>query len=769
MDQATESRMKEMEQMIANGQFSEMENVWLEAAPSAADDESPFLKLAHRMSKLSQGPKASMLLEMLIEPLIDAGRPDAACEVVNTAAELDPTNTGLKDSARRAYTARFSSVPGFEEVLTTTERDLAHSAGAFVNGLRELCSFRIGDYLFHDAGWGLGKVVGLDLLNRRMTIDFSESKGHEVDLAAATQYFRKLPNDHLLVRKDRDISEIKAEADAHPVGVIRCAMKSLEGKVTLRRLKDALSPDVIGKAAWSKWWSKVKADMTAKGMLRVSGTAATASVELLHIPSTLEDEFSTRLAAAHTPVAFARVLMEYTARDDGSPEHRTRFLNTQLRALFDLIQSAETYSDGEKLLGKMVLDLVRESDPDVENMYELDVREIAADSNRSLAAVERIGLPVFERAFLEQVREANKEWPTVFAESLLRRAPQSWTWIAKELREYGEEAALHAACRIIHAHAHKPFATTVTEPGPDGEPWTHEVQRTYPSQFLWLAGLMICEGTPEDYGLGAMTKGQAFNEVLRLGMDIFHRVERGDRGAKPLVHEFRGALAERNCRMVRTVLDGSTIDDARHLMHAIQINRALSEARVESLLGFIFEVHAELRQAAEVAPGAGGEETGEVLATPIGIQKKRQERERIINTELPATQKAIGEALQLGDISENAELDAARAKEELLNSRLAELNRELNRARIVAPSEVDPTRVGFGTTVSVKNTATGADSTYTILGRWDANMAQGIISDISAIAKGLAGAHIGDRRAIVTPDGTVNLEVTSIARASFDN
>jgi len=767
MDPATESRVREMEDMIGKGQFSEMENVWAEAVQDSTGDATPFLKLANNLAKASQGPKASLLLEMLVDPLIAAGRADSACEVVNVAAEIDPTNANLKETARRAYSARFQSIDGFDDVLAKTEADQSHNAGAFVKNLKELCSFKVGDYLYHDAGWGLGKVVGLDLTNRRLIVDFVDDKGHEVELAAATNFFRKLPDDHLLARKDRDLKEVKVEAENNPAALIRCTMRSLDGKITVRRLKDALSPDVVGKTAWSKWWAGVKADMTTKGQIRVSGTAANAVVELLHIPTTLEDEYRSRLAASHTPVAFAKVLMEYADRREDGAE-KIAFLNEQLRAMFELIQAGDAVTDGEKLLGKLVLDTIREAEPSVENMYALDVKAIAADSTRALMAVERIGMPIFERKFLEVAQDVNPQWGKLYAESLLRKVPGSWTWIMKQLRDAGEDKQLHAVCRIIHEHAHKPHQVEVTEPGPDGEPWTHTVARTYPSQFLWLAIQAVCEDEPKAFGLTGITKGQLLGEVLRLGMDIFHRTERGDRAAKPLVHEFRATLAERNCRMVRTVLEESGIDDARHLMHAIQINRSLSEARVESLLSFIFEKYPMLVQAVE-KDTHDGEESGELLATPMGIQKKRQEREKIINQELPATQKAIGEALQLGDISENAELDAARAKEELLNSRLAELNRELTRARVVSPTEVDPNRVGFGTKVTVRNLATNDTTTYTILGRWDVNMDKNIISEISAIAKGLNGARKGDSRAIQTPDGVVNLEVKEIVRANFDN
>ncbi len=774
MDLATtDSRMREMEELIANGQLQELERAWQEAADEGPTELAPYFELAQRLAKSSQQAKASNLLGMLVDPLLVRGAADLACEAVNLAAEVDPTNASIKDVARRAYAQRFEGVPGFEEVLAETERDHAYSAGAFVGALKELCSFRVGDYLYHAKGWGLGRVTGLDLLNRQLIVDFDDEKGHPVKLEAATEFFQRLPSDHLLVRLASDIGGIRTEAETDAPSVVRCTLRSLEGKVTLKRLKEALVPAVIARTQWSKWWNAVKRQMIERGQLRVGGTGPTSEVELLMIPTTLEDEFSVKLAACHNGVEFVTVLRKYLEASREGP-HRVEFLERKLRELARVVShdDARVASDGQKTLVRFAYDLCLDVEPDMEQNYDFDVAAVASDSQRFLAAIEEMGLADFERKLLQICEDNNKKWKSAFADALLRDIPDSWDLIADSLRDAGEDKLLHARGQTIWAHAYKPLETEeiIEEEKLDGTktPVTIKSRRVFPRQFLWLATRVITQDKPADWGLN-QSKLQVLTEILRLGTDLYHRVERGERTAKGLVLEFRDALAAGNSKLLRTVADEELdLDRARALRQQIQVNRSLSEARVDAMLEILDGLYPELAVSAAAADAAQiGDE--EILTTAQGLRKKRDEQRRILNDELPAVERAIVEAIGYGDVSENAELDAARERKDVLNATLAEVNRDLARARVVGADEIDESRVGFGTVVELRNAETKEGVKYTILGRWDVDIPRGVISYNSAIAKGLEGLRKGQSRRIKTPDGKeVEFEVLSIVKAPYD-
>jgi|GEM_PF-3361904 len=739
-----DSRIRELEELITNGQFSEVETVWLEAAPECVADPHPFIQLAQGMVKEAkdQAPLSSQLMEVLIDPLLDANKLEDACVVADIAAELDPNNRGLLESGKRAYSKRFDGVDGFDAVLMAAEEEFGNQPGAFVKRLHELCSYRPGDYLFHDAGWGLGKVVELDFDQKLIYVDFEESPRHEVKLEAATKFFRKLPADHILARKANDLADVKKQALDDAPALLKCVMKSLEGKVNLRRVKTILSPDVINKTNWAKWWADAKKELANLGTIRV-GTGNNPNLELLHIPTTLEGEYADRLASCHTSEDFALTLLRYV-KESKETDSRGKFLGKQLQLLFDRLNRKERVPDGEKILAKFLLDDMQAIE-DIDIPFALDVKAICEDSERVLATLQDIAIPDYQNRALDMIKDINPEWQEVYEASLLKVIPDCWDRITEDLRESGADARVHRAAKKIF-----------------------ETFDKNPEQMMWLSRHIIADGDPEDFGLN-ISRQMAMTELLRLGVHIFHNLERGNRRSRARLLKFRALLSERNNRLMDKVVDESSADQCKHILHDLRLNGAFSDAHHDNLEGLILGKYPELAQK-EVVETLEDEDTGELLTTITGFRRKRAELDDLLNVQMPTIQKAIGEALALGDISENAELDAARAKEEVLRSQVGSISGEIDRARVVKRSEVDPATAGFGSVVTLNNTETGADITYTILGRWDADSDKGIISDISAIARGILNARVGESRTFKTPDGQmVTYKVVNLEAAEFED
>lgn len=750
MDTMIESRVREMEELIKNQQYSEVETIWLESIDGGMSDTTTLLHLADMMTQAGQGEKAAGLLLLLVDPLVSDNELEAACLVVNEAAKAGPMAPGIKDYARKAYQARFSEVPGIEKVLDQAEHKFGHNPKDFTKYLEERASYRVGDYLYHDAGWGLGKVVGLDFEKESLVVDFDDKPAHPVALKAVTQFFRKLPKEHILARKAADITAVKVEAEDDPARLIRTCMQSLEGKIQLRRVKDLLVPDVIAKTNWSKWWNGVKLEMSKRGMLRV-GAGTNPLLELLQVPTTQEDEYAELLAASHTPVQFARVILKYL---DVSEEkgQRATFLDKQMRKFFDLILLRDPVPVADKVLGKFLLDDVTSTVDGFSMDYSLDVAEVVANDDEFISAMEHVGIADYEARLLKTVEETRSDWAKLFARALLAHCPDSWDSIATALRDAGETELLFKHARRIYDHAYK------------ADPEFGKLSE----QFMWLAPLIIADGAPSDFGLET-APSNVLNDLLRLGMDIFHRMERGERRAKPLLLTYRNVLARGNNKLVKEILDACDEEGAKHLLQSIVTNRALSEARIEALAQMIFDKFPALELATRPTVDLEDEESGEILATANGHQRKRQELNDLLNVQIPAIQKAVGEAIALGDVSENAELDAARAKEDVLRSQANQLTTDIDRSRIVTQDEIDGSLAGFGTVVELRNTESGSTDTYTILGRWDADSAKGVISDISAIGRGVKGAKAGEVRSFTTPDGKeVSYEVVSVKLAKFE-
>ena len=149
--------------------------------------------------------------------------------------------------------------------------------------------------------------------------------------------------------------------------------------------------------------------------------------------------------------------------------------------------------------------------------------------------------------------------------------------------------------------------------------------------------------------------------------------------------------------------------------------------------------------------------------TQEGYNKKMAELSRLENVERPDVVRAIVEAREKGDLSENAEYDAARERQGLLEAKISELKTLIAGARIIDASKLNTDEVALMNKVTIKNVKNGAQMTYTIVGDTEANMREGKISISTPIAKGLLGHKVGDVVDVKVPAGMMQFEIIEIA------
>ncbi len=147
-----------------------------------------------------------------------------------------------------------------------------------------------------------------------------------------------------------------------------------------------------------------------------------------------------------------------------------------------------------------------------------------------------------------------------------------------------------------------------------------------------------------------------------------------------------------------------------------------------------------------------------------GLQKLKDELDRLVKVERPNISKQIAEARDKGDLSENAEYDAAKEAQGLCELKIAKLQQELANARILDESRLDTSKVLLLSTVKIKNLKNGAQMSYTLVPENEADLKTGKISVSSPIAQGLLGKCVGDKVDITVPAGTIPFEITEISR-----
>ena len=150
--------------------------------------------------------------------------------------------------------------------------------------------------------------------------------------------------------------------------------------------------------------------------------------------------------------------------------------------------------------------------------------------------------------------------------------------------------------------------------------------------------------------------------------------------------------------------------------------------------------------------------------TPEGLQKLKDQLEELKTVQRPSISQQIGEARDKGDLSENAEYDAAKEAQGILEMKISKLQTVISNARLIDDSNIDTSKVYILSKVKIKNSSNGMEIDYTLVAENEADLKAKKISVESPIGKGLLGKSKGDIADIVTPSGVMKFEIVEISR-----
>jgi transcription elongation factor GreA len=150
--------------------------------------------------------------------------------------------------------------------------------------------------------------------------------------------------------------------------------------------------------------------------------------------------------------------------------------------------------------------------------------------------------------------------------------------------------------------------------------------------------------------------------------------------------------------------------------------------------------------------------------TAEGLKKLREELDQLKSIERPKASQAIAEARDKGDLSENAEYDAAKEAQGMLEMRISKMEEVVANARIIDESQLDTSKILIHSIVKIKNIANNMVMNYTLVAESEADLKSGKISVTSPIGKGLLGKSVGEIAEVVVPNGAIQFEIIEISR-----
>lgn len=704
---------------LVKGDADAVEIIFLDALEKTPEKFEQLRAIARACAEHGDVEKAAEFLAQLIEPAKQRG-PDAHLALLREICICVPH----KERWRRQYIAAFQERHAGEEralaFLKTSELQTSRRIEEAFAKLETLLLLREGGYVQHPGGWGTGKIREVAPGAGYMVVDLQEKRGHRVAISAAASIFKALPDDHFLAYMFDRAEELARKAAEEPLETAKILVRSFGGPLSVAALKEKLVPRLVPAEKWSSWWSRVKAAAKHDPCVRVA-TGAKPSIEILDAPVTELD------VADEILHAFAM----------GGPKQRAAAVR-QCRASKDescrqrLIEAIGTLAGGPviELEALLLRHVLGDAAPGA-------IAEFLRGRQDGPALVRGLAVTEFARTAVKAVAEAAD------FDGLLPY------FLDADMTAIGE------AARLCRGKSEERFMAVLQDVA--AQPRHH----VWP--FFWLYSERL---DPQwEAFLAPFPVHEMLMRLLGL-LDFIARAEYREQARDHLAYG-RSLFGKEKYKTFRAML-GMVPKDTLHDLHSqIQANRAIKEGTRALMCEHIAVIAPEaLRLEREPITGARVDDSI-IYATPAGLKRRQDEFQKLVHVELSKTFVEIGKAQEFGDLAENAEWTAALEKRDRQTQRANEMETDLRKVRLITPEMYQEGRVSLGCEMTVRDSTDNRLHTWRLLGPWDGDLREGVLSYLSPVGRQLLGHEVGDVVTVALPSGEAVYEIMAIARAAL--
>jgi len=715
---------------LGSRDYAEVEAAWKEYASLHPDERDYLLGVTEQLTKNDKGALAGELLAGFATQLQNADDAEGAFEMARHSLRASQRTEGLRELLISTYQARHKSNANLDRFLAKS--GLPEEGGSMrpqVDALDRYLTFEEGAHVYHKGGWGYGEVVEFDPDEESMVVDFQKRRGHKMNILSATKILKRLPNDHFGVYHHYRREELDALIKDDPAGVFKIFLRSFSGKAQLKKVREAIVPDIMPKEEWSRWWTRAKKAILKDPDIRI-GKGSSPLMELRDKAKPIEVEVAEKMRALADGLGQAKLAREYLRNLDLVPALTAAVATVVRESLERVTSSEESRLALLYLLSDLKVDDSAQAGEDALGMIK------GTEDLRAL--ISKLELSDRKRS-IQAIAEANNP---------------GWTDQVAAMME-GGDVDLADLCLELLASKRPDilinlFTRLSTSP------------REHPSLFLWYARNFLQGNIPMELVPGESADATMDKLLTLTNQTGLEQKRSGDEGLKEFLRQVRSFLTARRMKLFNTYVETISLDYARFLNAKISRNRGLTDQTKRSLVDVLEGNHPTLNETGRGAQAAGGVPDDVIYTTLRGYHTKEAELRHMVDEEIPENAADLGRAASFGDMSENAEYSAALEKQSFLMGRVAELRSALERARIIEQPEAPFEKVVIGVRVGVRNETRGADESFSILGPWDVDLDRGIISYLSPVGKGLLGRTLNERTEIELPEGSAAYVVNTI-------
>lgn len=714
---------------INKGLPSNVREIWLKLVEYAPEDIEYFFHVQKKIASLISPDKAAMLLMDLYGTYKAKKEWATALDILKLVIDYDERNPAMRKELIECYSGKYAGHSRLQDYLklsniSQTYRSLHEAMDDFEKHI----VFDVGNFVFHRT-WNIGRIASVK--GDEVTIDFAKSRGHKMSLKMAIDSLMPLAKEHIWVLKaiwPKDKLREKIKTDQ--AWTLKTIIKSFDNRAELKRVKAELVPAVLTVSEWNSWSTK------AKEILKTDPSFGNAADDIATFivrdrPLSFEEKVYIQFKAEKSYFDRVVYFRDYIETNDFDSEYFSEML-TYFSGFLKSYQTVDEHVIASYLLLK-----------ELATKYPRIQQQVAASKFADLFAEVENPLTIYlnmkdsdlRNAYILHIKNFIPNWPEIYIK-LLPYARSMRMLDALKNADYSAKLKKLGMDIVENYKDYREAFIWLIKDLRD-EPWFAELGIVYEKILLTL--LHILDITWKEIDNHKDTSEN--RKVNRLVQNILFK----DKVLEQFLLETNIETTE---RVYALLMDIKEVDPAIKLDIKHKISEKYPNLR-------FFGVEEKLT----VSRG--------LMVTAEKYEEKQKLLQKIMEDDVPANQREIAFALSLGDLRENAEYKASKEKQDELNARVGKLKNELDRARLFDKSTITISKISFGTKATLTNELNGEKEVYTILGPWESDPAEDVISYLSPLGKKLFNHKVGERLSFSIHERKFQYLIDSIEVADF--
>ncbi len=727
-EEALDYFKKALYRYINKGIFASVKELWARLVEACPEDIDFFLHVQRKISKQISDDKAAILLLDLYKHYKGVEDWNTALDILRVIIDYDDKNPALRKEVVECYKGKFANHSHLDDYIrlsniTQSYRSMHEAMADFEKHI----AFDAGNFVFHRT-WFVGRIASVQ--GDEIVIDFAKSRGHKMSLKMAIDSLTTLSKDHLWVLKaiwSKEKLHDKVKGDIP--WALRILIKSFDNRTDLKKIKAELVPAILTLSEWNSWSTKAR-DILKTDSMFGNAPDAIATYIVRDRPLSYEEKIYNQFKAEKG--FFARVQCLRDFLEHGEPD--SEYFSEMLGFFTGFVRSYQVANE-QVVAAYLFLKELATKYSFLKGTASANFAELFDEIEDMVTVYDCIKDSELKRSFLQHVRTFLPDWAEVFVRLFPYCLNAS---MIETLKAAGHEDMLKKMVLDIienyrdHREAFIWCVKNLTE-----EDWYKELPLSYEKILITLVHILdISFKEIEDHR--DTTENRKVNKQVQSILFSDGALEKFLLDSNPDTIE----------RVYTLVMDVKDLDPALKM----QLRRKMMERWPD------FKISGE-EEKQVVSRG--------LIVTAAKYEEKQRLLHEIMEVEVPANQKEIAYALSLGDLRENAEYKAAKEKQDELNARVAKLKNEIERAQLFDKTTLNASKVAFGTVVALHNEITNAKESYTILGPWESEPTDNIISYLSPLGKKLLNHKAGEHLSFMINDRKFQYAVMGIEIAKL--